>query len=95
MECRGIDNSGSFFSYYLNREEIAMARQMAERSNIRRGDKPNWWFTVDAVESHLPEEHLKRFNTGTYIPGVRLDTEEGIDVLATQINNILTIDDNE
>ena len=24
-----------------------------------------------------------------------LDTEKGIDVLATQINNILTIDDNE
>ncbi|MDE7442201.1 MAG: hypothetical protein K2M69_08560 [Muribaculaceae bacterium] len=96
MQCRGIDNSGPFFSYYLNPEEIGMARQMAERANIRRGDKPIYgWFTVDAVESHLPEEHLKRFNTCAYIPDLRLDTEEGIDILATQINNILTVDDNE
>lgn len=96
LQCRGIDNSGPFFSYYLNPEEIAMARQMAERANIRRGDKPIYgWFTVDAVESHLPEEHLKRFNTCAYIPDLRLDTEEGIDILATQINNLLTVDDNE
>ena len=96
MECRGIDNSGPFFSYYLNREEIAMARQMAERANIRCGDNPIYgWFTVDAVEPHLPEEHLKRFDTSAYIPDLSLDTEEGIDILATQINNILTVEDNE
>ena len=69
---------------------------MAERANIRRGDKPVYgWFTVDAVESHLPDEHLKRFNTSTCIPDLRLDTDDGIDVLARQINNILTIDSDD
>ncbi|MBD5283388.1 MAG: hypothetical protein HDS31_02100 [Bacteroides sp.] len=93
MECRGIDKSGPFFSYYLNREEIAMARQIAERANIRRGDKSIYgWFTVDVVESHLPEEHLKRFNTCAYIPDLRLDTEEGIYILSQQINNLLKVD---
>ena len=96
LECRGLNNSGPFYEYYLDSEEVAMARQMAERANIRRGDKPVYgWFTVDAVESHLPEEHLKRFNTSTYIPDLRLDTEEGISVLAAQIDNILTENDNE
>ncbi|MDE6177308.1 MAG: hypothetical protein K2F71_07190 [Paramuribaculum sp.] len=94
LGCRGIDNSGPFYTYYLNSEEIAMARQMAERANIRRGDTPVYgWFTAEAVESHLPEEHLKRFNTSAYIPDLRLDTEEGICILAQQINNLLTVDD--
>lgn len=93
---RGIDNSGPFYTYYLNRKEIAMARHMTERSYFKRSDKPVYgWFTADAVESHLPDEHLKRFNTGTHIPDLRLDTEEGIAILARQIDNILTINDNE
>lgn len=96
MEHRGIDNSGPFYAFYLDRGEVAMARHMAERSYFKRSDKPVYgWFAVDAVESHLPEEHLKRFNTSTYIPHLRLDTEEGLDILARQIDNILTVDDNE
>ncbi|MDE6795363.1 MAG: hypothetical protein K2J63_08700, partial [Muribaculaceae bacterium] len=95
-KCRGINNSGPFFTYYLNSEEIALARQMAERAYMKRGDKPVYgWFTVDAVESHLPEEHLRRFNTSTYIPDLRLDTEEGLSVLAQQIDNVLTADHDE
>ena len=62
---------------------------MAERAYIRRGDKPVYgWFTADAIESHLPDEHLKRFTTYAFIPGLRLDTEEGIEILARQIDNI-------
>lgn len=96
MEHRGVDNSGPFYTFYLDREEVAMARHMAERSYLKRSDMPIYgWFTVDAVESHLPEEHLKRFNTSTYIPDLRLDTEKGIDILAGQIDNILTVDGNE
>lgn len=96
LEHRGIDNSGPFFDYYLNRDEIDMARQMSERAYIKRGHYPVYgWFTEDAVESHLPEEHLKRFNTSTYIPALRLDTEEGIAILARQINNILTVECDE
>lgn len=90
MEYRGIDNSGPFFSYYLDREEVAMARRMAERSYFKRSEKPVYgWFTVEAVESHLPEEHIKRFNTSTYILELCLDTNEGIAILARQIDNIL------
>ena len=66
---------------------------MAERSNIRRGKHPAaGWFTEDAVESRLSIEHLKRFNTNTFIPSLRLNTKEGIDTLADHIHNILTVD---
>lgn len=89
-------NNSPFVTYYLDRGEVAMARHMAERSYFKRSDKPVYgWFSVDAIESHLPEEHLKRFNTSTYIPDLRLDTEEGIAVLARHIDNILTLGDNE
>lgn len=75
-ECRGTDDTAPFSTYYLNRPEVAMARGMAERANIKRGDKPVYgWFTVDAVESYLPAEHLKRFKSSTYIPNLRLDSE--------------------
>lgn len=95
-ECRGIDKSGPFFSYYLNVDEVNMARMMAERGNLKRGNQPVYgWFTEDSLESHLPEEHIKRFNTTTYIPNLRFDTEEGINVLARQINAILTVDSDE
>jgi hypothetical protein len=93
-ERRGADKSGPVYSYILNADEIEAAREMAERSNIRRGNHPAaGWFTEDAADSHLPLEHLKRFNTSTFIPSLRLDTEEGIDILATQIHNILSISD--
>lgn len=96
LEHRGIDKSGPFFDFYLNNDEIAVARQMAERAYIKRGPYPAYgWFTEDAVDSHLPEEHLKRFNTSAYIPGLRLDTEEGLAVLAKQIDNILTVESDE
>lgn len=89
-ERRGADKSGPVYSYILNADEIEMARAMAERSNIRRGNHiAAGWFSEEVVDSHLPVEHLKRFNTNTLIPSLRLDTEEGIAILANQIHNIL------
>ena len=94
LQSRKDGNNSPVFTYYLNRIEVAMARQMAERANIRRGDKPvYWWFTLDTIDSHITDEHLRRFNTVTYIPDLRLDTDEGIAVLSQQINNLLTVDD--
>ncbi len=88
-----IDNGGPLFSYSINQEEIWMARSMAERSNILRGQYPIYgWFSEDAIESNETMEHMKRFNTCTYIPGLRIDTDEGISILADQINNILSIE---
>lgn len=93
-ERRGADKSGPAYSYILNADEIEAAREMAERSNIRRGNHPAaGWFTEDAADSHLPLEHIKRLNTTTFIPSLRIDTEEGIDILATQIHNTLSIAD--
>lgn len=92
-ERRGADKSGPVYTYILNAGEIEAARRMAERSNIRRGKHlAAGWFTEDAVESRLSIEHLKRLNTSTFIPSLRLDTEEGIDILANHIQNILTAD---
>lgn len=95
-ERRGADKSGPVYTYILNAGEIEAAREMAERSNIRRGNhSAAGWFTEDAVESHLTIEHLRRFNTSTFIPSLRLDTEKGIDILACQIHNTLTVDNDE
>lgn len=94
-DCRRI-NGGPFYEFYLDCEEVVMAQHMAERSYMKRSDKPVYgWFTIDQVDSHLPAEHLKRFNTNFYIPDLRLDTQNGIAILARQIHNILTVDDNE
>ena len=95
-ECRVVhrseDDYGPYFQYNLNPDEIEMARDMAEPDNIRLNDNMACgWFTQDLVESHLQHEHLKRFNSTTFISGMRLDTEEGISVLAQQINIFLTI----
>lgn len=93
-EKRGADKSGPVYTYTLDSDEIDMAREMAERSNIRRGSHiAAGWFSEEIVDSHLPVEHLKRFNTNTLIPSLRLDTVEGIAILANQIHNTLTIDD--
>ncbi len=78
-----IDNGGPIFSYYINQEEIWMGRSMAERSNILRGQFPIYgWFSEDAIESNETMVHMKRLNTSTYLPGLRLLThEEGTDYL--------------
>lgn len=91
MECRGIDNSGPFFEYYLDPGEVTMARQMAERSYIRRSDKAIYgWFTAEAMESDKPEEHLKRFKAISCFPDIHLDKEDGIEVLSRKIDNLLS-----
>ncbi len=94
-ERRGGENEGHlfdyYFDYYLNDEEIQMARKMSVSSYIKRGPHPVYgWFTEDLVSSHLPEEHIKRFKESTNIPGLRLDTEEGITILAQEIHKILS-----
>lgn len=93
FEHRG-DHEGSMFSYRIDRDEIDMARDMAQRYNIRKGDKLSLgWFSEDIVEtgeeSRLSQEHMKRFNSCFYIPHLRLDTEEGIRILANETDKIL------
>lgn len=89
-ERRGVENEGPIFDYYLNDEEIQMARKMSVSSYIKRGPQPVYgWFSEDLVNSHLPEEHIKRFKKSTNIPGLRLDSEEGIAILAQEIHKIL------
>lgn len=91
---RGLDNSGPSRSYFLNREEIAEALKMGERSYIRRGQNGVYGlFSEDSVESHITEEHTKRFNSCCYIPHLRLDTEEGIHILANEIDKIIKTDE--
>lgn len=91
---RGLDNSGPFWTYLLNGEEIAEARKMGERAYIRRGPNGVYgWFSEDTVESHLTEEHINRFNSCCYIPHLRIDTEEGIRILANEIDKIIKTDE--
>ncbi len=91
-KCRGEDHSGPFFTYYLNRDEVEMARQMAERANIKRGrDLIYGWFSTDA-DPELSEEHMKRFNNALHIPHFKITTGDG-EVLARQIHNILILED--
>lgn len=92
-EHRG-DHEGPVFSYRIDRDEIDMARDMAQRYNIRKGDRMSLgWFTEDTVEtdeeSRLSQEHMKRFNSCFYIPHLRLDTDEGIRILANETDKIL------
>lgn len=88
------DHEGPMFSYRIDRDEIDMARDMAQRYNIRKGDKMSLgWFSEDIVEtgedSRLTQEHMKRFNSCFYIPHLRLDTEEGLQILANETDKIL------
>lgn len=92
-EHRG-DHEGPVFSYRIDRDEIDMARDMAQRYNIRKGDRMSLgWFSEDIVEngedSRLTQGHIKRFNSCFYIPHLRLDTDEGIRILANETDKIL------
>lgn len=91
----GNEHSGPFWSYDLDAWEVAEARRMAERSYIRRGKHCVYgWFSECAVDgTGLTDEHIKRFNSCTYIPGMRLDTDAGIAVLAKQIDKIIKLDE--
>lgn len=91
----GNEHSGPFWSYDLDAWEVAEARRMAERSYIRRGEHCVFgWFSECAVDgTGMADEHIKRFNSCTYIPGMRLDTDTGIAVLAKQIDKIIQIDE--
>lgn len=93
LEHRG-DHEGPVFSYRIDRDEIDMARDMGQRYNIKKGDGLSLgWFTEDTVEtgedSRLAQEHMKRFNSCFYIPHLRLDTDEGIRILANETDKIL------
>ena len=96
-ERRG-DHEGPVYSYRIDRNEIEMARDMAQRHNISKGDKISLgWFSENIVETgedpHLTREHMKRFNSCFYIPRLRLDTEEGIRIIAKEIDKILKTDE--
>lgn len=93
LEHRG-DHEGPVFSYRIDRDEIDMARDMGQRYNIKKGDVLSLgWFTEDIVEtgedSRISQEHIKRFNSCFYIPHLRLDTDEGIRILANETDKIL------
>ncbi len=88
------DHEGPVFSYRIDCDEIDMARDMAQRYNIRKGDRMSLgWFTEDIVEtgedSRISQEHMKRFNSCFYIPHLRLDTEEGLQILANETDKML------
>lgn len=93
LEHRG-DYESLAFSYRIDRDEIDMARDMGQRYNIRKGDRLSLgWFSEDIVEtgedSRLSQEQMKRFNSCFYIPHLRLDTDDGIRILANEIDKIL------
>lgn len=88
------DHEDPVFSYRIDCDEIDMARDMAQRYNIRKGDRMSLgWFSEDTVEtgeeSRLSQEHMKRFNSCFYIPHLRLDTDEGIRILANETDKML------
>lgn len=84
------ERSGPFFSYRLDSDEIAMAREMGARYNIRRGEKLSaGWFTPDEADSHLPQEHIERFGCAAYPPMTGLDTDAGIGNLAKEIDKLM------
>lgn len=89
FEHRG-DNEGPMYGYRVDRDEIDMARYMAQRYNIRKGDGVSYgWFTGDHVDTHMPAEHLNRFGSAAYPPLIGLDTEAGIAALANETDKIL------
>lgn len=97
FEHRG-DHEGPMFSYRIDRDEIDMARDMAQRYNIRKGDKMSLgWFSEDIVEtgedSRLIQEHMKRFGSAAYPPHIGLDTDTGIAALANETDKILKSDE--
>lgn len=84
------ERSGPFFCYRLDSDEIAMARDMGARCNIRRGEKLSaGWFTPDEADSHLPEGHMQRFGCAGYPPMTGLDTDAGINNLAKEIDKLM------
>lgn len=75
--------------YRLNEAEIAEARRMAERSNIKSGDCLTMgWFTVSGTDIGLPEEHMKRFTSAAFPPRISVDDEDGVAMLCRHIRNL-------
>lgn len=72
----------------ITRDDMEMALEMADPAYIEHSDKPTYgWFSLSAIESHMTEEHLKRFNTVTSIHDF-YDLSVDIPVVARQINNL-------
>lgn len=93
-EQRG-DHEGPMFSYRIDRDEIDMACDMAQRYNIKKGDRMSLgWFTSDQIDSYLPVDHMARFGSAAYPPLIGLDTEAGIEAIAGQIDNFLKLYEN-
>lgn len=75
--------------FHLNETEIAEARRMAERSNIKHGNNLTMgWFTVLDPDLGLPEEHMKRFDSAGFPPRISTDDEDGVAELCRQIHNL-------
>lgn len=75
--------------YHLNDTEIAEARRIAERSNIKHGNNLTMgWFTVLGTGNNLPEEHMKRFTSAAFPPRISVDDEDGVAMLCRHIKNL-------
>lgn len=91
-----IGKTDPYFAYQPDKDEVEMARQMAEPSYIRKGDKPVYgWFTEENPETHLLPEHLRRFDTGNLVPGFNLDTDRGISILTFRLQAIVIIENED
>lgn len=71
--------------------EIDAAIRMAAPSNIKTGDRPALgWITEIGSITCNPCEHVKRFGTVYYPEGIELDSDEGLDKICQEINNLLS-----
>ena len=65
---------------------------MAMPDNIKTGNRPALgWFTEIGRITCNPQEHISRFGTAFYPEGIELDSDEGMDKLYHEINNLLSI----
>lgn len=88
----GMPEFGAPVNLRLDREEVEKAREMADSRNINTTGRLIFsWFSPDAIDSHIAELHSRIFNSCCYIPGLALDSEDGIAELANQIKRHLEI----
>ena len=79
------------YDYKVNAGEVDAVLRMAVPDNIKKGDRlALGWFTEKGRITCNSDEHIKRFGTAYYPEGIELDSEEGLDKLCQEINNLLS-----
>lgn len=88
----GVNISIPMHYYYkVNAREVDAALRMATPDNIKTGGSlALGWFTEIGSITCNPDEYIKRFGTVYYSEGIELDSEEGLDKLCQEINNLLS-----